>query len=434
MLRNTARSMNSPEPGLMEAFAAVTQAVRTATRQTFYGDNLWVEPDMEEILSGGTPADAADHSPLATSLGDFEVLGSELDAEEEEVDIPRGERKAPLSPQEWHSFFDETGRITNERKLRKKIFYGGVDPSIRREVWKYLLRYYPFDSTQEDRLIIRQSKAVEYRMYKTQWESITPEQESHHSIFRERKHAIDKDVVRTDRTTAFFQDLAGPNLRQLNDILVTYTFFNFDLGYVQGMNDLLSPTMMIMEDEVDSFWCFKGIMDNMADNFEREQLGMRVQLAQLREILSVLDRQLYDHMAKHDSLNMFFCFRWLLILFKREFDLSETQTIWEALWSRHMSDYFHLFIAAAILLAEKKKIIVHDMGFDETLRHVNSLAGNLNANEALIEAERLYKKYLVRTGCASDEELKARMMVVDAEIRPPKRPLPPNIFDAVRAG
>jgi hypothetical protein len=110
---------------------------------------------MEEILSGGTPADAADHSPLATSLGDFEVLGSELDAEgttyhllscyygflsacdtsiiiidcaEEEVDIPRGERKAPLSPQEWHSFFDETGRITNERKLRKKIFYGVQPP------------------------------------------------------------------------------------------------------------------------------------------------------------------------------------------------------------------------------------------------------------------------------------------------------------------
>lgn len=26
---------------------------------------------------------------------------------------------------------------------------------------------------------------------------------------------------------------------------------------------MLSPTMMIMEDEVDSFWCFKGIMDMM---------------------------------------------------------------------------------------------------------------------------------------------------------------------------
>jgi hypothetical protein len=33
-----------------------------------------------------------------------------------------------------------------------------------------------------------------------------------------------------------------------------------------------------------------------------------------------------------------------------------------------MSEYFHLFIAAAILLGEKKKIILLDMGFDETLR------------------------------------------------------------------
>lgn len=33
-------------------------------------------------------------------------------------------------------------------------------------------------------------------MYKTQWESITPEQESHHSIFRERKHAIGTTCVR----------------------------------------------------------------------------------------------------------------------------------------------------------------------------------------------------------------------------------------------
>jgi hypothetical protein len=62
------------------------------------------------------------------------------------------------------------------------------------------------------------------------------------------------------------------------------------------------------------------------------------------------------------------------------------------------------------------------------------LAGNLNANEVLIEAERLYKKYLLRTECANDDELKVRMMRVDAEIRPPRRAQPENIFDAVRAG
>lgn len=33
------------------------------------------------------------------------------------------------------------------------------------------------------------------------------------------------------------------------------------VGYVQGMNDLLVPILMMMEDEVDAFWCFKGLMD-----------------------------------------------------------------------------------------------------------------------------------------------------------------------------
>ena len=32
-------------------------------------------------------------------------------------------------------------------------------------------------------------------------------------------------------------------------------------GYVQGMSDLLSPILVIMENEVDAFWCFAGFME-----------------------------------------------------------------------------------------------------------------------------------------------------------------------------
>lgn len=32
-------------------------------------------------------------------------------------------------------------------------------------------------------------------------------------------------------------------------------------GYVQGMSDLLSPILEVMENEVDAFWCFVGYMD-----------------------------------------------------------------------------------------------------------------------------------------------------------------------------
>ena len=33
------------------------------------------------------------------------------------------------------------------------------------------------------------------------------------------------------------------------------------LGYVQGMSDLLSPILFVMDDEADAFWCFVGLME-----------------------------------------------------------------------------------------------------------------------------------------------------------------------------
>jgi TBC1 domain family member 15 len=73
----------------------------------------------------------------------------------------------------------------------------------------------------------------------------------------------DKDVLRTDRTNPYFEGDYNQNLEVMHDILMTYNMYNFDLGYVQGMSDLLAPLMVIFDNEVDAFWAFVGFMNKV---------------------------------------------------------------------------------------------------------------------------------------------------------------------------
>ena len=73
--------------------------------------------------------------------------------------------------------------------------------------------------------------------------------------------SVGRDVIRADRDLPLFQDPNSPKLVQLEHILRTYVMYNVDLGYVQGMSDLLAPLLAVMDNEVDSFWCFAGLMD-----------------------------------------------------------------------------------------------------------------------------------------------------------------------------
>ena len=98
---------------------------------------------------------------------------------------------------------------------------------------------------------------------KNQWLTISKCQENNFSSYRERKSLIEKDVNRTDRTYEFYAGDNNPNLILLHDILLTYVMYNFDLGYVQGMSDLLSPILCLMHEEVDAFWCFVGFMEKV---------------------------------------------------------------------------------------------------------------------------------------------------------------------------
>ena len=50
-------------------------------------------------------------------------------------------------------------------------------------------------------------------------------------------------------------------------ILDEYLYFS--TGYVQGMNDILSPLLFVLESEHQAFWCFTDVMKRMVGLVDR---------------------------------------------------------------------------------------------------------------------------------------------------------------------
>ena len=39
------------------------------------------------------------------------------------------------------------------------------------------------------------------------------------------------------------------------------------MGYVQGMNDLLSRFLVVLESEAEAYWCLKNYLDHIQEDF-----------------------------------------------------------------------------------------------------------------------------------------------------------------------
>lgn len=184
-----------------------------------------------------------------------------------------------------------------------------------------------------------------------------------------------------------FADDDGAGLTRLRSILLTYSFFNFDLAYCQGMSDLAAPMLVVMEgDEVEAFWCFQKLMEDMEPNFHKDQNGMHTQLQMLQSLCAQHEPDLLAYLESKDCANLYFCFRWLLIRFKREFETKDTMRLWEALWASQ-DPHLHLFVALAILRQHKAHMMAEDMGFDEVLQFVNGLALQIDCDATLKSAD-----------------------------------------------
>ncbi|XP_065201314.1 small G protein signaling modulator 2-like isoform X2 [Planococcus citri] len=202
-------------------------------------------------------------------------------------------------------------------------------------------------------------------------------------------HRIDKDVQRCDRNYWYF---TLDNLEKLRNIMCTYIWEHLDIGYMQGMCDLVAPLLVILDDESITYACFCRLMDRLSANFPHSGEAMDMHFANMRSLIQILDPELFELMDKNrDYTHFFFCYRWFLLDFKRELLYDDVFIVWETIWSAKFvsSAHFYLFFALALVETYREIIIGNQMEFTEIIKFFNDMAERHDAKSVLNLARNL---------------------------------------------
>ncbi|XP_076016870.1 uncharacterized protein LOC143008822 [Genypterus blacodes] len=378
---------------------------------------------------------------------------------------------------------DAKGRV-DESRLRMHIFKnGGVSPSERGLAWRFLFGMYPCSSTALERPLLHEQLAVRYQAMKRKWQQVLPAsirirlngtdaelvaavkyfdqrqaqvqqqaQDQREEVrdrlaflelqaqilferytfdleeLKEAIRIIDKDVPRTNRCLTYYLDKGLGNLLVLRDVLITYAAFHPEVSYAQGMNDLCSRFLEVLDSEVDAFWSFSCYMEKFSKDFRADGLHRKIELQ--ADLLKELDPHLYAHLVTETMESFTFCHRWLLLGFQREFEHSDALRLFEILSCDHLelisqqvdraryqerlaqkcstednpeselqtinTDFtFELFICASILL-ENRESLLRCRDDVQLIQFATSLQGTLDLNSTLKKAEQHFFNYCKR--------------------------------------
>ncbi|XP_057621189.1 small G protein signaling modulator 1-like [Chionomys nivalis] len=204
-------------------------------------------------------------------------------------------------------------------------------------------------------------------------------------------HRIEKDVQRCDRSYWYF---TAANLEKLRNIMCSYIWQHIEIGYVQGMCDLLAPLLVILDDEALAFSCFTELMKRMNQNFPHGG-AMDTHFANMRSLIQILDSELFELMHQNgDYTHFYFCYRWFLLDFKRELVYDDVFSVWETIWAaKHVSSaHYVLFIALALVEVYRDIILENNMDFTDIIKFFNEMAERHNAKQILQLARDLVHK------------------------------------------
>jgi hypothetical protein len=165
-------------------------------------------------------------------------------------------------------------------------------------------------------------------------------------------HQISIDVPRTNPHLELYGYEATQ--RSLERILYVWAVRHPASGYVQGINDLVTPFWQVFlasyitdsdvesgmdpgqlpkpvldAVEADSFWCLTKLLDGIQDNYIFAQPGIQRQVAALHDLTARIDVALAKHLEQEGVEFIQFSFRWMNCLLMREISVRNTIRMWD---------------------------------------------------------------------------------------------------------
>ncbi|XP_075064965.1 TBC1 domain family member 22A isoform X2 [Mixophyes fleayi] len=243
------------------------------------------------------------------------------------------------------------GPNTDLDELRK-LSWSGIPKPVRSITWKLLSGYLPANVERRDGTLKRKQK--EYFAFIEQYYN-SRNDEANQSTYRQ----IQIDIPRMSPETLILQPVVTEIFER---ILFIWAIRHPASGYVQGINDLVTPFFVVFisdyveEEEVenvdvsslpeevlrnieaDSYWCMSKLLDGIQDNYTFAQPGIQKKVKMLEELVSRIDEQVHRHLHHYEVEYLQFAFRWMNNLLMREVPLQCTIRLWDTYQSPRLTN------------------------------------------------------------------------------------------------
>ncbi|KAL4291079.1 hypothetical protein GQ457_14G027050 [Hibiscus cannabinus] len=284
-----------------------------------------------------------------------------------------------------------SGQMVVIERLRE-LSWSGVPPYMRPDVWRLLLGYAPPNSDRREGVLRR--KRIEYLDCVAQFYDIPDTERSDDEINMLRQISV--DCPRTVPDVAFFQQAQVQ--KSLERILYTWAIRHPASGYVQGINDLVTPFLVVFLSEyldgsidswsiselssanisnieADCYWCLSQLLDGMQDHYTFAQPGIQRLVFKLKELVRRIDGKLFRgslHMENQGLEFLQFAFRWFNCLLIREIPFHLVTRLWDTyLAEGDALPDFLVYIFASFLL--KWSDILQKLDFQELVMFLQHL-------------------------------------------------------------